>query len=190
MTVLLDPLLAHVVETMCSSPDICCPDKCWWKYVEYDYSPNKQLPHFYMGGDFALHTLISFSQSVWTCLKYRNIKLRLQQRSLVESHPESNPPMLGGTRCQLIFNQSAISSHICNSLVDIRSTQALKQRIQAQMRVTSTVSDEVDWVAHDLAGNDCKHVPEVFLTKCLHKILPVDKRLLQYDKDVLEGLYE
>jgi len=105
----------------------------------------------------------------------------------LESCPESSYPMLGGTRCRLIVNQSAISSHIRNSIMEIRSTQALKQRIQNQMRVTNAVFDEVDWEAHELAGVNCRDVPDVFLTKFLHGILPVGRRLVQYDKERYSG---
>ena len=71
--------------------------------------------------------------------------------------------------------------------MEIRSTDALKQRIQKQMQTTNAVFEEVDWEAHELAGSNCRDVPDVFLTKFLHKILPVGKRLVQYDKDRYSG---
>jgi hypothetical protein len=94
---------------------------------------------------------------------------------------DARDPMIEGVQCRVIVDGTAISSHLSSSLRGLRSTRKLRTKVREQMGVSTQVFEEIDWGAHEQAGANCQDVPNGFLAKFLHRLLPVGTRLVKYD---------
>ena len=89
-------------------------------------------------------------------------------------------PMIAGTGAHLSINGETITSNMKKHARAVRSTTALRQAIRKRLHISDDVFDSIDWNSHEMAVRGFQG-PCSFLSKFLHNLLPVGKRVHRYD---------
>jgi hypothetical protein len=105
------------------------------------------------------------------------------EKFLENWEPESKEtPMISGTKAQLVMIGRTVVSRYRKNTSTNRRYHALRTRIQRRTGMTDEAIDSVDWASHRTSIMTYKG-STTFLVKFLHDLLPVGKRVQQYDQE-------
>ncbi len=94
---------------------------------------------------------------------------------------EASYPLIGGAKCHLLISGTVLSTAPRKKLRSIRPERILRERLQKQLGVSDSVFNTIDWDSSLRAKSRSKDIPELFLSKFLHRLLAVGRVIERYD---------